>query len=45
MAARAAKLREAGHRVFAFGVGEPDFDTPVAIREAAKKAMDSGATH
>ena len=45
MAARAAKLREQGHRVFAFGVGEPDFDTPLAIREAAKKAMDGGATH
>jgi aspartate aminotransferase len=45
MAARAAKLREAGHRVFAFGVGEPDFETPVAIREAAKKAIDRGASH
>ena len=45
MAARAAKLREAGHRVFAFGVGEPDFETPLAIREAAKKAIDSGASH
>jgi aspartate aminotransferase len=45
MAARAAKLREQGHRVFAFGVGEPDFDTPFAIREAAKKAIDGGATH
>jgi aspartate aminotransferase len=45
MAARAAKLREAGHRVFAFGVGEPDFETPQAIREAAKKAIDRGASH
>ena len=45
MAARAAKLREAGHRIFAFGVGEPDFETPIAIREAAKKAIDSGASH
>jgi aspartate aminotransferase len=45
MAARAAKLREAGHRVFAFGVGEPDFETPVNIREAAKKAIDRGASH
>ena len=45
MAARAAKLREQGHRVFAFGVGEPDFETPLAIREAAKKAIDRGASH
>jgi aspartate aminotransferase len=44
MAARANKLREAGHRVFAFGVGEPDFDTPAAIREAGKHAIDHGAT-
>lgn len=45
MAARAAKLREEGHRVFAFGVGEPDFETPLNIREAAKKAIDRGASH
>ena len=45
MAARAAKLREQGHRVFAFGVGEPDFETPEHIREAAKKAIDRGASH
>ena len=45
MAARAAKLREAGHRVFAFGVGEPDFHTPTNIREAAKKAIDTGCSH
>ena len=45
MAARAAKLREQGHRVFAFGVGEPDFETPAYIREAAKQAIDRGASH
>jgi aspartate aminotransferase len=45
MAARAAKLREAGHRVFAFGVGEPDFETPHGIRDAAKRAIDRGASH
>ena len=45
MAARAAKLRAEGHRVFPFGVGEPDFDTPQLIRSAAKAALDSGATH
>ena len=45
MAARAAKLRAEGHRVFPFGVGEPDFDTPQLIRGAAKAALDGGATH
>lgn len=45
MAARAAKLRAEGHRVFPFGVGEPDFDTPALIRTAAKTALDVGATH
>jgi aspartate aminotransferase len=45
MAARAARLREQGHRVFAFGVGEPDFATPAPIREAAKKAIDVGCSH
>jgi aspartate aminotransferase len=45
MAARAARLRSEGHKVFAFGLGEPDFDTPEHIRLAAKVAMDAGATH
>jgi aspartate aminotransferase len=45
MGARAAKLRAAGHRVFPFGVGEPDFDTPSLVRSAAKAALDAGATH
>src|SRR5882724_1843573 len=45
MAARAAKLRDQGHKVFAFGVGEPDFETPTFIREAAKKAIDGGCSH
>ena len=27
-----------------FGAGEPDFDTPAHIKEAAKKALDAGAT-
>ncbi|WP_437790098.1 pyridoxal phosphate-dependent aminotransferase [Sorangium sp. So ce693] len=45
MAARAARLRADGHRVYSFGVGEPDFDTPEHIRIAAKAALDAGATH
>src|SRR5690348_6772104 len=45
MAAMAARLRGEGHKVYAFGVGEPDFDTPAHIRTAAKAALDAGATH
>ena len=28
-----------------FTIGEPDFDTPVPIREAAKASLDAGQTH
>jgi aspartate aminotransferase len=45
MAARAAKLRGEGHKVVPFSLGEPDFDTPAHIRDAAKAALDAGATH
>ena len=45
MAAKAARLRADGHKVYPFSVGEPDFDTPVHIRDAAKAALDRGATH
>lgn len=45
MSQRAEELRARGVDVIAFGVGEPDFDTPVDIRDAAKKAIDDGATH
>jgi aspartate aminotransferase len=44
MAAKAAKLRGEGHKVYPFSVGEPDFETPAHIREAAKAALDKGAT-
>ena len=39
MTARANQLRAAGKKVYAFGVGEPDFATPEFIREAAAKAL------
>ena len=42
--ARAAALRAAGKDVIGLGAGEPDFDTPDHIKEAAKKAMDEGKT-
>jgi aspartate aminotransferase len=42
--AKAAELRAQGVDVVSFGAGEPDFDTPAFIKEAAKKALDAGAT-
>jgi aspartate aminotransferase len=42
---RAAALRAQGVDVISFGVGEPDFETPEHIREAAKKAVDHGSSH
>ena len=44
MDTKAKALIAAGHDVVKFGVGEPDFDTPHFIREAAKAAIDSGKT-
>lgn len=44
MAARANELRAQGVDVINFSVGEPDFNTPAHIREAAKQAMDAGYT-
>jgi aspartate/methionine/tyrosine aminotransferase len=44
-AGRARAWEAQGHEVIHLEVGEPDFDTPVNIREAAKKALDAGWTH
>lgn len=41
---KAAELKAQGKDVIGLGVGEPDFDTPEFIREAAKKAIDDGHT-
>ncbi len=43
MNARAAELRATGVDVFAFGVGEPDFDPPSFVLEAARNALAPGA--
>ena len=40
----AAELRAAGKDVIGLGAGEPDFDTPEPVREAAKRAIDRGQT-
>src|SRR5215211_766198 len=44
-AARARALEATGRSVIHLEIGEPDFDTPANIREAAKRALDNGATH
>ncbi len=43
--AKARELKAKGVKVFDFSLGEPDFDTPKHICEAAEKAMRSGQTH
>ena len=44
-AARARALEAKGKSIVHLEIGEPDFDTPANAREAAKKALDAGATH
>jgi aspartate aminotransferase len=44
MNARANELRAKGVDVYAFGVGEPDFEPPRFVLDAAKKAIDDGAS-
>lgn len=45
MMARAKAMGKQGIDVVNFGVGEPDFDTPEAIRAAAVTALNTGQTH
>jgi aspartate/methionine/tyrosine aminotransferase len=44
-AARARALEATGRSVIHLEIGEPDFDTPANVRDAAKRALDRGATH
>jgi aspartate aminotransferase len=41
---KAAQLKAEGRDVIGLGAGEPDFDTPQNIRDAAKRAIDAGKT-
>src|SRR5207237_3381088 len=43
--ARARQLERSGREIVHLEIGEPDFDTPVHIKDAAKQALDAGATH
>ena len=44
ISARAKELAAAGEDVISFGAGEPDFNTPELICDAAKAALDAGYT-
>lgn len=41
---RARALKQQGIDVISFSVGEPDFDTPAHVRDAAKASIDEGQT-
>jgi aspartate aminotransferase len=45
MARLGRELRAEGKDIVDLSLGEPDFDTPVHIREAAKKAIDENWSH
>ncbi len=45
MAAKSREMKSQGIDVISFSLGEPDFDTPDYIKEAAKKAIDDGYTY
>ncbi len=43
--AKARALEAKGRSIVHLEIGEPDFDTPASIREAAVRALDEGFTH
>ncbi len=45
VSARARAMEAEGRSIIHLQIGEPDFDTPAHVREAAKQALDNGATH
>ena len=44
ISSKAMEMRSAGVDVISMSAGEPDFDTPEYIKDAAKLAMDNGMT-
>ena len=44
ISSKAMEMRSAGINVISMSAGEPDFDTPQHIKDAAKVAMDNGMT-
>jgi len=45
MTAKARELKAQGKDVISLSIGEPDFNTPEIVKEAAKKAIDDNFTH
>jgi len=45
MAEKAREKERSGHKVYHLEIGEPDFDTPTHIKEAAYEAIRGGFTH
>ena len=45
MAQMTRELKRQGRDIIDLSLGEPDFETPESIRDAAKKAIDDGFTH
>ena len=45
VSAKARALAATGRSIVYLQIGEPDFDTPANVREAAKAAIDAGMTH
>ncbi|MFN7170893.1 MAG: pyridoxal phosphate-dependent aminotransferase, partial [Candidatus Omnitrophota bacterium] len=44
ISAKVKRMQNEGIKVIGFGAGEPDFDTPLNIKEKAKEAIDKGFT-
>jgi len=44
VATKAGELKAAGHDIISLGAGEPDFDTPDHIKQAAIEALNNGQT-
>jgi len=42
---KAKALEHKGERLIHFEIGEPDFETPQHVKDAAKRAIDEGYTH
>ncbi|MFH2013207.1 MAG: pyridoxal phosphate-dependent aminotransferase [Pseudomonadota bacterium] len=42
---KAAEMERSGENIIHLEVGEPDFDTPACVKEAAIKALKDGKTH
>lgn len=45
MTAKAAELKAQGKDIISLSIGEPDFNTPDTVKEAAKQAIDDNFTH